>query len=63
MKLENVFYGDKIAVAVSGGKDSVCLLHLLLNNKEKLNIEIIAVNVDHGIRGKESENDSLFVLL
>ena len=61
MKLENVFYGDKIAVAVSGGKDSVCLLHLLLNNKEKLNIEIIAVNVDHGIRGKESENDSLFV--
>lgn len=61
MKLLNVSFGDKIAVAVSGGKDSMCLLHSLLNKKQQLNLEIIAVNVEHNIRGKDSVSDSLFV--
>ena len=52
--------GEVIAVALSGGKDSVCLLHLLLENREKLNITVKAVHVDHGIRGKASEHDAEF---
>lgn len=61
LNLENVKQGDKIAVAVSGGVDSMCLLHRLLSLKQQLSLEIIAVNIDHGIRGKASEADSLFV--
>lgn len=50
-----------IAVALSGGMDSMCLLHLLLDIKSEYNLTIKAINIDHSIRGKESEMDSLFV--
>ena len=50
-----------IAVALSGGKDSMCLLHCLLAIKSDFNLTIKAINIDHSIRGKDSENDSLFV--
>ena len=53
--------GEKIAVALSGGKDSMCLLSLLLENRKQLNIEVCAVHVDHSIRGIDSENDASFV--
>ena len=53
--------GETIAVALSGGVDSVSLLHILLNNSKHLGISVKAVNVEHGIRGESSENDSLFV--
>ncbi len=53
--------GETIAVAISGGKDSVCLLDMFLAAKERLGIAVKAVNVDHGIRGETSERDSLFV--
>ena len=49
-----------IAVALSGGKDSVCLLHMLLGVKDRLNITVKAVNVEHGIRGESSLADSEF---
>ncbi len=52
---------DTIAVALSGGKDSVCLLDMLLTEREKLGITVKAVNVDHGIRGDASVRDSEFV--
>ena len=45
---------EVIAVALSGGKDSVCLLDMLLKEKDKLGVEVKAVNVDHGIRGETS---------
>ena len=50
-----------IAVALSGGKDSMCLLTCLLALKNDYNLTIKAINIDHSIRGVESENDSLFV--
>lgn len=50
-----------LAVAVSGGSDSMALLHFAINNAEKLGLKVVALNVEHGIRGKSSENDSLFV--
>lgn len=52
--------GERIAVACSGGKDSMALLHFLWSNKDLLKCEIVAVNVDHSIR-ENSENDSTFV--
>ena len=52
--------GDKVAVACSGGKDSMALLHYLWEHRETLNCEIMVVNIDHSIR-ENSANDSAFV--
>jgi tRNA(Ile)-lysidine synthase TilS/MesJ len=53
--------GKTVGVAVSGGKDSMALLTLLEKEKEKLNINLCVINVEHGIRGEESISDSKFV--
>lgn len=53
--------GDVVAVALSGGKDSVCLFHLMLQHAKELGVAVKAINVEHGIRGEASKNDSLFV--
>jgi len=42
---------EKIAVAVSGGKDSVVALHLLADYCKHKNCEVVAVTVDEGIKG------------
>ena len=52
--------GEIIGVACSGGRDSICLLHFLNSIKADLDCEIVAVNVDHGIR-EVSVSDSAFV--
>lgn len=52
--------GETIAVALSGGMDSVCLLYCLLEKKKELGINLVAVNVEHGIRGEFSARDSEF---
>ena len=53
--------GDKIAVAISGGRDSVALLHFLLNKSADGGFSVCAINVEHGIRGERSLRDSAFV--
>ena len=53
--------GERIAVACSGGKDSMSLLHFLWSHKDELEIDVVAVNVDHGIR-ENSASDSDFVV-
>ena len=53
--------GSVVAVAVSGGRDSVALLHFLKSVSSELSFEVRAVNVEHGIRGEESVRDSEFV--
>lgn len=59
---DNIFNkGETIAVALSGGKDSVALLYSLLSVKDKLGIIVKAVNIEHGIRGATSKRDSMFV--
>lgn len=49
--------GDKVLVALSGGPDSVCLLHILYRLKESLNIEIGAAHVNHMLRGEDALSD------
>jgi len=53
--------GDKIVLGISGGPDSVCLLHVLNRLKEELDIEIYAAHLNHQIRGLEAQRDALFV--
>ncbi|CCH46629.1 tRNA(Ile)-lysidine synthase [Wickerhamomyces ciferrii] len=53
---------SKIAVSLSGGVDSMCLIHLLnkVNQLENLNISIYPISMDHGLR-KESSNELKFI--
>ena len=53
--------GHTYAVALSGGEDSMCLYSMALSLREKHDIKVVAINVDHSIRGEESERDSDFV--
>lgn len=53
-------YNDKIAVALSGGADSVSLLHMLCSVKEKYNLTLFAIHINHMIRGAEAERDESF---
>nr|WP_089983934.1 tRNA lysidine(34) synthetase TilS [Clostridium sp. C105KSO13] len=53
--------GDRIIAGISGGADSVCLFFELLELKKHTNIEIIAVHVNHGIRGETAARDEEFV--
>jgi tRNA(Ile)-lysidine synthase len=46
---------------VSGGADSMCLLHYLWTNGEALGIEVFAAHFDHQLRGLESARDRTFV--
>ncbi len=51
----------KILVAVSGGQDSVCLLHILAGLREELGITLHVAHLDHLLRGAESKADAQFV--
>ncbi len=53
--------GDRVLAGVSGGADSVCLLFILLEYREKVRFDIKVVHVEHGIRGEESLQDASYV--
>lgn len=52
--------GDEVVVALSGGADSVSLLHSLWKLREELRIKLYACHVNHGLRGEESDGDMRF---
>lgn len=53
--------GDTVGVGLSGGADSVALLHILAAKIDELHIKkLIAVHVHHGIRGEEADRDLEF---
>ena len=54
--------GDKIVVGLSGGPDSVCLLHILNRLKKEWDLEIYAAHLNHQIRGLEAQK-MLFTFL
>lgn len=53
--------GDKVLVAVSGGIDSVTLLHILQELRYPLGISLAVAHLDHQLRGAESAKDARFV--
>jgi tRNA(Ile)-lysidine synthase len=53
--------GSRIAVAVSGGADSVALLRLLDSLKGELGIVLVVAHFNHSLRGAESDADETFV--
>jgi tRNA(Ile)-lysidine synthase len=53
--------GDRVGVAVSGGVDSVALLHLLLELRRDLGVVLSIVHLNHQLRGAESDADQQFV--
>jgi tRNA(Ile)-lysidine synthase len=53
--------GQRIAVAVSGGADSVALLRVLLAQRHQLGIVLSVAHVHHHIRGEEADADAAFV--
>lgn len=53
--------GDCIVVAVSGGADSVCLLHVLNRLRSTLDIRLHVAHLDHGLRGAEGQADANYV--
>jgi tRNA(Ile)-lysidine synthase len=53
--------GARVGVAVSGGADSVCLLHVLFELAPRWNLHLRVIHVEHGIRGEASRADTQFV--
>ncbi len=53
--------GDSVIVALSGGADSVTLLHILLTLKDEFSLTVYAAHLNHNLRGEESLRDEKFV--
>lgn len=49
--------GDSVIAGVSGGGDSMTMLHILKEWKKECDFELVVVHVHHGIRGEEAERD------
>jgi tRNA(Ile)-lysidine synthase len=60
-KSASLMPGERVAVAVSGGADSVALLHLLLEIREQAGIVLSVAHFNHELRGKASDADEKFV--
>ena len=53
--------GEGVVVGVSGGPDSLCLLHLLLRLREEYQLQLHVAHLHHGARGEEADADAAFV--
>lgn len=53
--------GDRILTGVSGGPDSVALLHVLKSLSRELGFEITVAHLNHSLRGQDSLDDASFV--
>ena len=62
----NLRFPDKtqypaVGIAVSGGADSVAMLHILCSLREALGVTVSAAHFNHRLRGAESDRDEAFV--
>jgi tRNA(Ile)-lysidine synthase len=53
--------GDRVLAAVSGGADSVFLLHALIELRDRFDLTLALAHLNHGIRGEEGDADENFV--
>ena len=53
-------HGDAIVAGLSGGVDSVALLHWLCSIREEYKLNLSAAHLNHGLRGEESDGDEAF---
>ena len=53
-------FNDTLVVAISGGPDSMCLLHLLCELMGEYHLKIVVAHVNHKLRS-ESEEEAQFV--
>ncbi|OGP88847.1 MAG: tRNA lysidine(34) synthetase TilS [Deltaproteobacteria bacterium RBG_16_48_10] len=53
--------GDRVVLGVSGGVDSMVLLHLLYNLREEFSLSLIVAHVNHGLRPNESKKEAELV--
>ena len=53
--------GDHVLAAVSGGADSVAMLHMLHGMREHVAIKLSIAHMDHGIRGEAAQREASFV--
>ena len=54
--------GTSILAGVSGGSDSIAMLHILSSLRKAMGFELYAVHVHHGIRGEEADYDERITL-
>ena len=54
-------YGNKVVVGVSGGADSMCLLHFLMSIKTEYSLDITVAHINHNLRGAEAMRDQYLV--
>lgn len=52
--------GDKVAVGLSGGSDSVTLVHCLKGLEAALGIQVYACHINHNLRGEDSDGDQAY---
>lgn len=52
--------GSLIVVGVSGGADSLALLHALAALRKRLDVRLIAATLDHGLRGEAGAEDAAY---
>ncbi|MHB9032885.1 MAG: tRNA lysidine(34) synthetase TilS [Anaerolineae bacterium] len=52
---------EKVIVGVSGGPDSVCLLHLLCQLACQMNLTLHVAHLNHAIRDKAGDADAVYV--
>lgn len=62
IKINNLIdIGDKIVVAVSGGADSICLLHVLYSLMDEFKLQLFAAHLNHNFRGIDAQRDAQYV--
>lgn len=53
--------GDRLLIAVSGGPDSVALLHIMVKLAARYETELAIAHLNHGLRESEADRDEAFV--